>query len=224
MLPVGVVNFSVAVTIWSVALVGSLPARSTPGRCSTAGPELWNGMYLHSAWQLRARRDRRPAAHPCRAVDHPPLRAARRRSRADPARPVGEGCADRAAAGDARPLGRRGCRRAPPDRARPARRRAAAARPARHGSRPCARQVRRGSRRAPASSSARHITRRSARSSSSASSCGDSIRPCSRTAGSTPHCRRSRPVRRCPSRSASTCPCARRRRSRRTRTSSWPRR
>ncbi len=51
MLPVGVVNFSVAVTIWSVALSALfLPAYAWS--LPHGGPELWNNTYLHTAWQL----------------------------------------------------------------------------------------------------------------------------------------------------------------------------
>ncbi len=52
-LPVGVVNFSVAVTIWTTALSAlSLPlyAWALPGN----GPELWNNTHLDSWWQIAA--------------------------------------------------------------------------------------------------------------------------------------------------------------------------
>jgi signal transduction histidine kinase len=51
MLPVGIVNFSVAVTIWSAALSALfLPvyAWALPG----GGPEIWRGTHVHGPWQV----------------------------------------------------------------------------------------------------------------------------------------------------------------------------
>ena len=105
-LPVGVVNFSVAVTIWTTALSAlSLPlyAWALPGN----GPELWNNTHLDSWWQIAADQRDRPAPHARPSVDRPAVCAARRSAREGAPRPFGEGRADRAAAGDACPIGRR---------------------------------------------------------------------------------------------------------------------
>ncbi len=51
MLPVGVVNFTVAVTIWSVAL-SALVLPAYAWALPNGGPEIWRGTYVHSAWQL----------------------------------------------------------------------------------------------------------------------------------------------------------------------------
>ena len=77
-LPVGVVNFRMAVAIWSAALLGALPAGSTPGRCPGGGPELWNHAYVNAWWQLASTsarpaccsRSRRPwVIHPFALLD-----------------------------------------------------------------------------------------------------------------------------------------------------------
>ncbi len=223
MLPLGIVNFSVAVTIWSAALSALFLPRLRVGAAPRRGRALAG--LLPAPWlAARPRLAGRAPAHARGALDHPPLRPPRRGPRPGAPRRLGQGRADRAAAGDARPLGRRGRRGAPPDRARPARRRAAAARAARDGSRARAREVRRRPRRARAGSSARLTARPSARSSSCATWCAASTRRCSRTAASTPRSRRSRPARPSRSRSRSTCRNGRRRRSRPTPTSSSPRR
>jgi signal transduction histidine kinase len=51
MLPVGIVNFTVAVTIWSVAL-STLFLPAYAWTLPHGGPEIWNGTYLSAPWQL----------------------------------------------------------------------------------------------------------------------------------------------------------------------------
>ena len=50
MLPVGVVNFSIAVTIWSAAL-SALFLPATRGRCPAAGPRSGTARYVHGPWR-----------------------------------------------------------------------------------------------------------------------------------------------------------------------------